>query len=152
MHLSRLLAPVSSNGLSPVFTSNVPVRLELKILFCAFFFANWTAYFLLFRIAFFHSDVMYVNHVIIYYSILIVSPSIPSLPSRDTGAWKFVEGPDRQEKRIFSSRLCHEIELPGEKKIHNARRLGQCCNRDTMALILHEKQNLLQFSGLIKLL
>lgn len=95
MHLSRLLAPVSSNGLSPVLTSNVPVRLELKILFCAFFFANWTAYFLLFRIAFFHSDVMYVNHVIIYYSILIVSPSIPSLPSRDTGAWKFVEGPDR---------------------------------------------------------
>ena len=86
MQLSRFLGPVSSNGLSPVFTSSVPVRLELKILF----FANRTAYFLLFRIAFFHSDVMCGNHVIIYYSILIVSPSIPSLPSLDTGAWKFV--------------------------------------------------------------
>lgn len=36
MQLSRFLAPVSSNGLSLFFTSNVPVLLlQLKILFCA---------------------------------------------------------------------------------------------------------------------
>ena len=40
MQLSRFLAPVSSNGLSPVFTSNFPVLLELKFSFVLFFFGE----------------------------------------------------------------------------------------------------------------
>ena len=123
MQLSRFLAPVSSIGLSPVFTSNVPVRLELKILFCAFF-CEMDCILSFISNRFFHSDVMYVNHVIIYYSILFVSPSIPCIPSRDIGAWKFVESLDRCEKRIFSSRLCHEIELPGKKEDTQCQAIG----------------------------